>query len=444
MIKVTKIISLTMFGVVGIVSGEAYADITTSGVSPASNTYESFNESSLTRDAELNDSLGLLKDFYPSIGVTYAGHDNVRRRTKGNDEDNKLTVTPSLGYRTDIGRHKFYASYAGIFVRHDTYEQDDVESNLLNATLGLDVSQRFDLNLFAGFGETFEERGISGSPGFGQLSRVEDGEGGYAYVDDSALNEVDMEFYGADLIYGRKFSPLNAVVGFEKQTIKYDGNFSEDVPFVNDRSRVREKDSWHIDVSYRFSESASVFGRYQNTEIDYSLTADDLDSTQDDYMIGVRWKPTSALSGVVGVGHTDKDFHDTARLDYSGSTYYANLAYSITPFSVVTLNASKMVEEPGDQSSSFFESELLGASWNHALTEKVSFSLYGKLIDDEFESGRVDDFVDVGFNIDYSFRRWLELGLYYGEIERRSNYDNIDYDDRYFGIKLYSNLRSDD
>lgn len=415
--------------------------ITATGVSPASNTYASFNDSSLTRDSELNEKLDLLSDFYPSIEVTYASHDNVRRRVDLDEKDEKFTIKPSLGYKTNLGRHKFYAAYTGIFVRHDEVDQDDVESNLFNANLGLDINKRFDLKLFGGFGQSFEERGISGSPGFNQLSRIESGTG-FDFVDESTLNEVDMEFYGADLIYGRKFSRLNAVLGFEKQKLDYDGNFDGDFDFVSERTRTRNKGSWHFDVSYQFGEKTSLFARYQKSDINYSFTANDLDSTQKDYLIGLRWKPSNALSGVVGIGRSEKEYDSSLREDYDGSSYYANLSYSITPFSILTFNASKLVEEPGDQLSSYFESELLGIRWDHSLTERVSFSVYGKLIEDDFDTDRKDEFTDIGINLDYSFRRWLNIGLYYGQLERESNAEFIPYEDEYFGIRLYSDLRA--
>ncbi len=49
----------------------ANVQITNNGVSPASNTFRSFNDSSLTRDRDLQNALDLLEDFYPSIEVSY-------------------------------------------------------------------------------------------------------------------------------------------------------------------------------------------------------------------------------------------------------------------------------------------------------------------------------------------------------------------------------------
>ena len=71
----------------------AQGSVTSRGVSSASNTYKSFNQSSIVRDSDINQPLDLLDNFYPSIEVTYASHDNVRRRTDVNESDNKWAVS---------------------------------------------------------------------------------------------------------------------------------------------------------------------------------------------------------------------------------------------------------------------------------------------------------------------------------------------------------------
>jgi hypothetical protein len=105
------------------------------------------------------------------------------------------------------------------------------------------------------------------------------------------------------------------------------------------------------------------------------------------------------------------------------------------------LGASKLVEEPGDEFADFYESELLGLAWNHSLNEALSLGVFYKWIDDTYNNGRIDDFTDFGITLDYAVRSWLTAGLYYGEIERGSNIDNVAYSDRYFGIQLRSDLR---
>jgi len=407
------------------------AQVSDRGISPASNTYRSYQDASVARDSGLNQPLDLLNDFYPAIAVTITDHDNVRRRSDFQEQDLLVVAQPSLGYRTNIGRHKFYAAYNGTYTFHQDLEQENAESNTVNAKLGLDLSRQWDVDVFAGYGDSFEQRGISGGRAFNQFTN-----NGI----DSGPENTEFLSYGADLIFGRKIGTLTGVLGYEYSELSFDGGDLFNGAESSDRDRQSE--SVHLDLNWRFASKTSVFGRIQLTETDYDLSQPNLDSDQTDYLVGLRFKPASALSGVVSVGRSTRDFDDSSREGFDGSTYYANLNYSISPLSTINFNASRFVEEPGDENASFFESELIGVSWNHALTTRVSFDAYVKFLDDDYDIDREDQFRDWGIGLDYVWRSWLTAGIYYGEIERDSNIDGLDYEDQYIGIRLSSDLRS--
>jgi len=398
----------------------ANSQTVTQGISPASNTYQNFTDSALTRDSELNDSLDIIDDFYPSISVAYVDSSNVRRRNSANEEsDSKWIISPAIAYRTSLGRHPFYVAYSASLSRHDKFDGEDVDSSALNARLGLDLSRRFDVNLYAGDGKSYEDRGVSGSPSFERL----------VTIGDSVRDEVDFSFYGADVVYGRKFSPLNAVIGFEKRKVGFEDSGLVTGSRFSSVSRDRENDIVHADISYKFGSKTAVFGRIEEVDVTYDDQASTLNSTESRWMIGLRWEPSAKLNGVIGFGNTDKDFDDPSREDYDGSSYYANLNYAFKPYSVLTLNMSQFVEEPSDILTDYYESQLLGLSWNHALNDRLSLGLYGKKISDDFNTGRSDDFKDIGVALDYTFRKWLVLGAYYGQIERDSNDPEVPFEE---------------
>ncbi len=408
----------------------AHSQVTTKGLSTGSNTSRAHVDASIARDSSINKPLDLLNDFYPVIEVVISDHDNVRRRTDFDEEDLKIAVLPALAYRTNFGRHQFYAAYTGVFTFHDDFDQEDSESHNLAANLGLDITQRWDLELFAKIGESFEERGVSGSRSFGQF-----------VLDDDGPDELDYFRYGADLIYGRKSGPLVAVLGFERYESEYKNNFQGDENLFGGRDRV--VDSLHLDIDYQFGARTSVFARIEYSDIDYDRNLNLLDSEQEEFVIGLRWKPSTSLSGAIAVGKTDRDFDDPTREDYDDTSYYANLSYMLNPFSIISLNASRVLEEPGDTESDFYESDLIGIGWEHAITPRFTFDVYAKWVDDDYNNGREDEFFDWGVGLDYSFRSWLTAGIFYGEIERESNdlIEDLDYEDSYFGIRLRSDLR---
>jgi len=423
---------LILLGIaVVLVVGEAHAGAIDQGLTLPANTNASHQSASIARDSGLSQPLDLLNDFYPAIEVTIADHDNVRRRPDVQESDLKIVAKPSLAYRTNIGRHQFYGAYSGTFTFHDDLEVEDAESTKLFAKAGLDLTRRWDLDLFAGYGDSFEERGISGGRAFDRFDR-----NGV----DSGPEEVEHFAYGADLIFGRKIGIITGVLGFEHIETNFSNN---NLPFNESASeRDRESDSLHLDINWNFAAKTSIFGRIQKTNTDYDSLTNNLDSDQLDYLLGVRWKPTAKLSGVAGLGRTDKDFDDPLREGYDGDTYYANLSYKFTPYSIIDLGASRIIEEPNEEFSSFYESEYFGIGLSHALTSKLIFDVYGKWIDDDYDIEREDKFVDWGLGLDYVWRNWLTAGLYYGEIERESTRTSVEYEDAYFGIRLRSDLRT--
>jgi len=412
----------------------ANLQITNTGVSPASETFRSFNDSSLTRDRDVQNALDLLSDFYPSITVSYTKHDNIRRRNNAEENDSRLTIEPSLAYRNDFGRHSLFLSGSVQFNAHDDFEQEDADATTLKGLVRFDLTKRFDLEINAALLETFEERGVSGGRTLGSL-----GQNLNINELDEGPDEVDISIFGADLIYGRGISRLNAVIGFEKVDTDFKNNFQgSGVRFAD---RDRESDSIHLDLSYELAARLRLFGRLEKTDIDYERSFATLDSELNTVLVGVRWSPSAKLNGVLGVGKQDKDFDLATREDYDGSTYYANLNYAVKPYSIISLNASKFVEEAGDDNSDFFTSRLIGLSWSHSLSERWSLGAYTKTIDDEFNNGREDDFDDFGLNVDYKWRRWLTAGVRFGKLERDSNRVGIPYEDQYIGITLRSDLR---
>lgn len=413
-------------------SSTGLAQVTQQGIPPAANAFGSHTSASIARDSRLNDPLELLNDFYPSVEVTYAKHENVRRRPDVDEPDWKLIAKPELGYRTNLGRHKFYLGYSGVYTFHQNLDNENAQSNNLALKLGLDITRHWDVDVFAGVGEGFEERGVSGARQYSSLR-------GNGYL--SSPEEVGYRRYGADLAYGRKIGILTGVLGVERGEYGYKNE--QLLRSVNtDNSRDRTHDSIHLDLNWYFSNQTALFGRLQRSDIDYEQAEADLDSKQTDYLIGLRMKPTAVLSGVAGVGRTKKVFAASRRETFDGGIYYANMTYRYSPFSSIQLAASRTVEEPGDELADFHQSDYVALGWTHSFTPRWSLNAYAKSNEDEFTIERDDQYFDWGAAINYVWRDWLTIGLYYGEVERDSNLSVYDYEDRYYGIRLRSDLRS--
>ena len=399
------------------------------GINTAPNLASSFNDAPLPRASEFNQPLDLLNDFYPSIEVRAENSSNIRRRSDQSESDNRLVISPGLAYKTNLGRHAFYGAYTGNFAYHSDFSSEDSSAHDLNAKLGLDISSRWDIDLFGGIGTAREERGVSGTRDtfFDSLGDTDD------------RDRINHDRYGIDLIYGRKLERLKAVLGYERSTASFNSTTGDEI-LAGDRDRV--SDSFHFDLEYAISPRTAAFGRVEYTDVDFERSFLSFDSNQFDWLIGFRLKATGRLSGSVGYGGTQRDFDDSSLNGFDGNDYYVNLSYAFKPFSVFQFGATRSIEEPSSTDASLFISEVFSISWEHALTDHLVLDSYVKFIDDDFNNGRRDEFVDYGFALDYAVRPWLTVGVYFEEIDRDSNFDNIAFDDRIIGLRLKSDLRS--
>ncbi len=423
--KINKASALGTVVVAAVMSQNAVAQsvntsITNNGISTGSNTYRSFNDSPLTRDRDVQSAFDLLQDFYPAVEMSVTSHDNVRRRSNAQEEDTVITISPSVEYRTNLGRHDLYLSGAAKATMHDEFDSEDQSATNLRGNFRIDASKKIDVDLHGTLLSTYEDRGASGTNAFNEIT--------------DGPEEIDINTFGADVRYGKNISRLNAVVGFETQAVEYERTDSQ--------IRDRDSEQVHLDVAYDVTGSTSAFVRIANRDVDYINT--DLDSTESTTLVGVKFKPTGKIDGVFAIGNTDKDFESEAREDYNGSKHYANLNYAIKPHSVVSLNASSTVEEPGEDNSDYYVTDLVGLAWEHELSDKLSFNVFTKSFEDDYNNGRFDEFDDVGFGFQYALRNWLTAGLNVGSIERVSNRENVGYEDDYVGLVLKSNFRRGD
>ena len=146
---------------------------------------------------------------------------------------------------------------------------------------------------------------------------------------------------------------MTAVLGYEYSESSFNSN--ELANPLNQRERDRHSESVHFDLNWKFASKTSVFGRVERRETDYNSRFSDIDSDQSDFLIGLRFAPASTLSGVFSIGRSDKDFESSGRKGYDDNAYYVNVNYKLNPFSSIDFNASRIVEEPSDELSSFYE-----------------------------------------------------------------------------------------
>ncbi|MDH3639561.1 MAG: outer membrane beta-barrel protein [Gammaproteobacteria bacterium] len=358
--------------------------------------------------------------LYPSLEVMFDHHDNVFRRPEPEERsDTVVTIRPALLYRANLGRHEAQLRYSANIERYDEFSSEDTTDHGVSGIIKFDVTYKLDLDVFAEFLEAHEPRGTSAS----RLIPVEELASG--------PDEFELTRYGAELTYGRRESMFQLLVGVTADEFRFTNNEQD--------GRDRDEDQLHATLYYNLSPRTSLFLRSTFDDIDFRSPGSDLDNEETGYFLGARWEASAATTGEVGIGRVEKDFDSPARGEDDTSSYFGRIVWQPKPFSTVKIYASKTFEETTDLESDFIDSRLIGASWDHALTDRWALFLYWNETRDKFSGGRRDELHDYGLGLDYAFRSWLTFGAGYGMFERDSNLAEAEFEDRI--LSLYLRLR---
>ena len=201
----------------------------------------------------------------------------------------------------------------------------------------------------------------------------------------------------------------------------------------------RDRDTSGVfgEIHYNVTAKTSVFVLADYREFEYvNANATASDSEETSLQVGVEWQATTKTRGRFSIGQLDKDFKDPAVADTDQLTYALRLSWDPQTRTNVALYGSRRTEETTSALDSFYVSTLWGASIRHSFAERWSGNAYLNFIDDDFDSGRNDEYTDFGIGVDYAFRWWASVGARYGYIQRDSTVELNNYDENYFAITL--------
>lgn len=361
---------------------------------------------------------GILSGFYPSLTIGAYTHSDPLRDTDGpiEDSDFEIVIQPALLYKTNLGRHPVQIRYGATLNSFNDLSNENVSSQSLDGAINLDLTEKADLDLFAGVANANEGRGTSGSRLFQSVEQ----------------DEVDIARYGGALTLGRPQSRLQVSIGAQANERRYKNNNQE----------IRDRDRKGIvgTVSYNIGLKSRAFIRASKEDIDYESDIQNggsfnLDSEQTNVGVGFGWDVTARTRGEIGIFKRERDFEVGGFEDPDQTGYRGTLTYKLKPYSTVTLYANRDYEETTERPSSYIDSRVLGAAWNHALTDRLGLTAFYNDTRNNYTVIRKDKIKDYGIGLDYDFRQWLNIGAQYGVFERESNTPEANFEDKIFSIR---------
>jgi len=349
----------------------------------------------------------------PDVEITTGYNDNVLFANSARITSPLTTLR--LGIQTEIetGTRLYTLSYGGKLARYVDSAADNYFDNTLVGNARLAFGNRGTLGLKLQYTGAHEPRGAGYSAGIGRQ-----------------LNEPDIYSivnFGSSLTYGGNGATGRIVVDIDGQTRRYQSR----------REITRERDRNRIDTGvtlfYRVMPKTSLLLQGIHSQFNYlhprlNNAANNLDSTEQRYLIGATWKATAITEGTVKLGRADKSFDVADRGQFIGLSWEVEILWSPLSYTTVQLETSAQTRETNFGRSDFIEERLLQLRWQHDWGDRISSRVQGTLIRYDYEPNiRRDNVVTFDLQLDYAFHRQMTITTHITRQQRWSSVDQWDY-----------------
>lgn len=197
---------------------------------------------------------------------------------------------------------------------------------------------------------------------------------------------------------------------------RYDSNNSGATQFYNyDRTDLTGT------FFYRVAPATQMFVEAGDAKFAYVDAASKrLDSTEQRYMVGVKWDATAKTTGSVKIGSLKKTFNLGLLPSGTATVWDADVSWSPKTYSKVDASLHQTANEYGGFGS-FIVSNDSNLRWTHDWSGFVTSALSFGDGSDKFQGfNRTDKRQTYGLKATYGFRPWLRAGVGYQHNKRNS------------------------
>jgi len=358
--------------------------------------------------------------LYPSLDIAVGYDDNIFAAESGEIDDAFLRIEPRVMWKSNWNRHALeFDSYARWVMYDEQTDEDRMEWGAGFAGQ-LDASQS---TVFAGnarFDRLAEDRGSVDAAGL-------------------ASEPTEYDVAAGALSLTQRFNRFSLGFGASMTAFDYDDVDMIGGGLIDQDFRDHNIQIGFAEAKYDFSPgySAVLYGEFNKH--DYDLDVDDLDfdplfnvdRDSEGYKVeaGLDLDVTNLIKGRFMAGYVDQDYEDPSLIDIEGTSYSADLIWSLSGMTTLRAEAKRDIEDTafglvgGRFATSYkvaLDHEMMR---NFFVTGQAEFKNY------DFEgSAREDDLIIAGLGMRYLVNRRAMLDLTYEHSERESNFGALDYE----------------
>ena len=344
---------------------------------------------------------------FPAVDLAYGHDDNLFLRPTNRSASSYTVLSPSVRAELKTGPHKFDFGLRIDDGRYHSSPADSYTDYSLNGAAGLVFSGRAGLQLRAELRHGHDprgstDRGVSASPD----EYDNTGAGGlFRYGASGARGRIEIDASA----YSRRYTNNRiTTAGSDRDTTVLGGTFF-----------------------WRVMPRTELLAQAVHTNINYALGTSTQSSTEDRYLIGVKWEATAKTTGIAKFGRQTKTFDSAARTNISGaSSWDVGVRWSPLTYSVFDFTTARQTGESTGIGDAVI-SETYNATWSHAWSSRLRTQALATYGISSFTGvtglSRKDDTTSFGLKVAYDFRRWMRLGAEFTHSERSSNINTFDF-----------------
>ena len=345
--------------------------------------------------------------------ATGIGYDaNVFRTGQNTRSDSFWNIRPAILLNGWAGKHNFGLGYEGDYRKYFEFDTEDFFDHRIFANANLDLTRKVDVNLGGQLWWGHDPRGSMGA-------RI--------------VNPGDLDTWReyrvkAELVYGREITRAQIIPWVEFSGMRY----------LNNNQSIRDYDRQDYRVRGRWRFNPRFYGLVEGgfARVNHLNPNNDLDRNESGVLVGFGWQATAKTSGEVLVGLLDRDFYDPSRGNSRDLDWDARIHWMPKPYSKVTAYTRRTSREDASSGVGTFLADAFGARWRHAFTQRLELDTTLEYTVADYDSPRKDKYLRWDIGLTQSLTRWLDIGVSYQYLARRSNTPSLDYDDQMFLLEL--------
>ena len=357
----------------------------------------------------------------PIINAGYKYDNNIFSQASETTGSGIFTLAPAVKFLLDDGINNYQLD---VGVESGTF-LDSSDDNYVSGSLGftshLEPSSRsrFDLALEAN--KEVEPRGTGLTEGLGDS------------IDEPLLYNEQL----AKLSY--EYGSLTSSGRIAVMGRYYNKNYTN----FTDITQFRSFNQSTLGSTFFYTTNASTdaFVEIKAGPIKYDVAEDiSRDSDMLTALVGIKWEATALTSGSFKIGQEQKKFSDARREDFKGVSWEGNVDWQPLSYTTLTLETSRAAKDP-DVQGDYISESIYAANWSHEWNEKVTTTLNYSYIREEYTGfERLDKSNNLYADINYAFKRWVDVALYIEYTDQNSTRENIVYDKSVVGLDFTFSL----